>query len=285
MRIVVAMSGGVDSSVAAALLAREGHDVIGLSMQLYDQSRRRDRSSAAAARSTICYDARRVATAIGIPALHRQLRAQVRGARRFGLRARVRGRADADPLRALQRRPEVRLARGARGELRRRGGRHRPLRAGGLRRGDAALPAEARRRRAEGPVVLPVHADPGAARARALSRRRARQGRRPRRGAPARPARRGQEGQPGDLLRRLPASTPTSSASRADDAGRGDPRPRGARPRPARGRPPLHHRAAQGPRPLVRNPALRGRHRRRERRGHRRPARGSRARRRSQHRA
>ena len=31
------MSGGVDSSVAAALLAREGHDVIGLSMQLYDQ--------------------------------------------------------------------------------------------------------------------------------------------------------------------------------------------------------------------------------------------------------
>ena len=38
MRIVVAMSGGVDSSVAAALLAREGHDVVGLSMQLYDQS-------------------------------------------------------------------------------------------------------------------------------------------------------------------------------------------------------------------------------------------------------
>ena len=37
MRIVVAMSGGVDSSVAAALLAEAGHDVIGLSMQLYDQ--------------------------------------------------------------------------------------------------------------------------------------------------------------------------------------------------------------------------------------------------------
>jgi tRNA-specific 2-thiouridylase len=37
MRIVVAMSGGVDSSVAAALLAEGGHDVIGLSMQLYDQ--------------------------------------------------------------------------------------------------------------------------------------------------------------------------------------------------------------------------------------------------------
>jgi tRNA-specific 2-thiouridylase len=38
MRIVVAMSGGVDSSVAAALLADQGHEVIGLSMQLYDQS-------------------------------------------------------------------------------------------------------------------------------------------------------------------------------------------------------------------------------------------------------
>jgi tRNA-specific 2-thiouridylase len=37
-RIVVAMSGGVDSSVAAALLQEQGHEVIGLSMQLYDQS-------------------------------------------------------------------------------------------------------------------------------------------------------------------------------------------------------------------------------------------------------
>ena len=38
MRIVVAMSGGVDSSVAAALLVEQGHEVIGVSMQLYDQS-------------------------------------------------------------------------------------------------------------------------------------------------------------------------------------------------------------------------------------------------------
>ena len=54
MRIVVAMSGGVDSSVAAALLAEQGHDVIGLSMQLYDQTRGADARSAAAARSTTC---------------------------------------------------------------------------------------------------------------------------------------------------------------------------------------------------------------------------------------
>src|SRR5215210_2956514 len=74
MRIVVAMSGGVDSSVAAALLARDGHDVIGLSMQLYDHSPSPD----AAGRTgdirfgTCCtiddlHDARRVAARIGIP--------------------------------------------------------------------------------------------------------------------------------------------------------------------------------------------------------------------------
>jgi tRNA-specific 2-thiouridylase len=66
MRIVVAMSGGVDSSVAAALLAEQGHDVIGLSMQLYDQR------GGGQAWGTCCtlddlHDARRVASALGFP--------------------------------------------------------------------------------------------------------------------------------------------------------------------------------------------------------------------------
>src|SRR5687767_15601667 len=66
MRIVVAMSGGVDSSVAAALLAEQGHDVIGLSMQLYDQ---RDGQASFGSCCTLddLYDARRVASTIGIP--------------------------------------------------------------------------------------------------------------------------------------------------------------------------------------------------------------------------
>ena len=59
------MSGGVDSSVAAALLAEQGHDVIGLSMQLYDQ--RGDRQFGSCCTLDDLYDARRVANAIGIP--------------------------------------------------------------------------------------------------------------------------------------------------------------------------------------------------------------------------
>src|SRR3954465_14493491 len=66
MRIVVAMSGGVDSSVAAALLARDGHDVVGLSMQLYDQSNGEIPFGSCCTRDDL-YDARRVAAAIGIP--------------------------------------------------------------------------------------------------------------------------------------------------------------------------------------------------------------------------
>ncbi len=65
MRIVVAMSGGVDSSVAAALLAGQGHDVIGLSMQLYDQ--RGSESFGRCCTLDDLHDARRVAAALGFP--------------------------------------------------------------------------------------------------------------------------------------------------------------------------------------------------------------------------
>lgn len=66
MRIVVAMSGGVDSSVAAGLLVREGHDVIGLSMQLYDQQQGEIRFGSCCTLDDL-YDARRVARTLGIP--------------------------------------------------------------------------------------------------------------------------------------------------------------------------------------------------------------------------
>src|SRR3979409_2715305 len=66
MRIVVAMSGGVDSSVAAALLAERGHEVIGLSMQLYDQSEGQTSFGSCCSIDDL-HDARRVAAAIDIP--------------------------------------------------------------------------------------------------------------------------------------------------------------------------------------------------------------------------
>lgn len=66
MRVVVAMSGGVDSSVAAAQLVQEGHDVIGLSMQLYDQQAG-ERQFGGCCSLDDLHDARRTAATLGIP--------------------------------------------------------------------------------------------------------------------------------------------------------------------------------------------------------------------------
>jgi tRNA-specific 2-thiouridylase len=65
-RVVVAMSGGVDSSVTAALLKAEGYDVIGVTLQLYDHGAATHRKGACCAGQDI-HDARMVAGAIGIP--------------------------------------------------------------------------------------------------------------------------------------------------------------------------------------------------------------------------
>ncbi len=64
-RIVVAMSGGVDSSVTAALLKAEGYDVVGVTLQLYDHGAATHRAGACCAGQDI-YDARAVAERIGI---------------------------------------------------------------------------------------------------------------------------------------------------------------------------------------------------------------------------
>jgi tRNA-specific 2-thiouridylase len=65
-RVVVAMSGGVDSSVTAAMLNDEGYDVIGITLQLYDHGKAISRSGTCCAGRDI-NDARNVADAIGIP--------------------------------------------------------------------------------------------------------------------------------------------------------------------------------------------------------------------------
>lgn len=65
-RVVVAMSGGVDSSVVAAMLARDGFDVIGVTLQLYDHGAAVGRKGACCAGRDI-HDARAVAARIGFP--------------------------------------------------------------------------------------------------------------------------------------------------------------------------------------------------------------------------
>src|SRR5215217_9559436 len=65
-RVVAAMSGGVDSTVVAALLKRAGYDVVGVTLQLYDHGAAVHRKGACCAGQDI-HDARRVADALDIP--------------------------------------------------------------------------------------------------------------------------------------------------------------------------------------------------------------------------
>src|ERR1700754_2333957 len=65
-RVVVAMSGGVDSSVVAALLKSEGYDVVGVTLQLYDHGEATHRRGACCAGQDV-FDARRVAETLDIP--------------------------------------------------------------------------------------------------------------------------------------------------------------------------------------------------------------------------
>ncbi|GAA0572033.1 tRNA 2-thiouridine(34) synthase MnmA [Craurococcus roseus] len=66
MRILVAMSGGVDSSVVAGLLHEQGHEVVGATLQLYDHGAATAKRGACCAGQDI-HDARRVADRLGIP--------------------------------------------------------------------------------------------------------------------------------------------------------------------------------------------------------------------------
>jgi len=66
MRVLVAMSGGVDSSVVAGLLKGQGHDVVGATLQLYDHGAAVQRKGACCAGQDI-HDARRVADTLDIP--------------------------------------------------------------------------------------------------------------------------------------------------------------------------------------------------------------------------
>src|ERR1035438_6837113 len=66
-KVVVAMSGGVDSSVAAALLQEQGYEVYGMTMRLADWESREGRTFGGCCGSKDFYDARSVAQTLGIP--------------------------------------------------------------------------------------------------------------------------------------------------------------------------------------------------------------------------
>jgi len=66
-RVVVAMSGGVDSSVTAALLQEQGYEVIGMTMQIWDYSQVDENQTGSCCSLDDVYDARRVAETLGIP--------------------------------------------------------------------------------------------------------------------------------------------------------------------------------------------------------------------------
>ena len=244
MRVVVAMSGGVDSSVAAALLAEAGHDVVGVSMQLYDQ--RNGESFGTCCTLDDLHDARRVAAALGVPHYILNFERQFEQAvvSNF-VQEYTAGRtplpcahcnSDLKFSTLLERATGLGAAQVATGHYARvdRAADGRWL----LRRGAD---------RGEGSVLFPLLADAGAAGAGVVSRRAPDQGRGPRSRAAPGPGRGRQARQPGDLLR---AERRLRGVRGGEGRRRHAPRPHRRRRREharrARRRPPLHRRPAQG---------------------------------------
>ena len=160
MRVVVAMSGGVDSSAAAALLKEQGHEVIGITLRVW--------SYEGAAKCGSCCspddidDARAVAADARHPVLRRERRGALQGPGGQPVRPVVPRRQHAHPVRRLQPRREVRLP--AASAPARSGASSPPAttRGSSSRTASATCCCRARRRR-QGPELLPLHPRPGGA--------------------------------------------------------------------------------------------------------------------------
>ena len=243
MRVLCAMSGGVDSSVTAALLAEQGHDVQGVTLRLWGGESDQGCCSVADVD-----DARRVADHLGLdhhvfnfgPDFDRQVVGPLRRRPRRG--------ANAQPLRGVQPAPEVRPAPGPGPGPRLRRHRHRPSRPGrrATRRHPSRRPG---RRRSQGPVLRALHARPGRAGPGPAAGRHHDQGGGPGPGRGPRPAHGGQARQPGRLLHPGGGRAPgLPRVPHRPDPGTdcGCRRPEGRRGRRRRAG---HGRPAPGPRP------------------------------------
>ena len=215
--IVAAMSGGVDSATAAALLVEQGQRVVGMTMRLYDA-----RGTAASVGRALLRPARHRGRARRVraprhPALRRRSRRRVRRRRRRRLRRGVPRRRDAEPVREVQPAHQVHAAARARARDRRRRAR-RPATTrrsldgdGALRRGvDAGKDQSYFLFSMPGDELDAVRFPLGA-----LD-----QGRGPRPRAPARPAERRQGRVAGDLLRARRRLRRASSSAQALRRGR-----------------------------------------------------------------